>query len=61
MNYLFLTTAFVICFYSTAFAGDPLLWNQWRGPNRDGFYLGNSFPSTLNKDSLQLTWKGLQL
>ncbi|MEI6686535.1 MAG: PQQ-binding-like beta-propeller repeat protein, partial [Planctomycetota bacterium] len=44
-------------FVSFGFTGEPNLWNQWRGPNRDGFHLGNSFPSSLAKESLQLSWK----
>ena len=44
-------------FISFGFAGEPNLWNQWRGPNRDGFHLGNSFPNNLAKESLQLSWK----
>ena len=48
---------FLFIFVSFSFAGEPYLWNQWRGPNRDGLYLGNSFPNNLAKESLQLSWK----
>ena len=48
---------FLFIFVSFSFAGEPYLWNQWRGPKRDGLYLGNSFPNNLAKESLQLSWK----
>ncbi len=44
-------------FASQVFALDPTLWNQWRGPNRDGIYSGISFPSSLSKEALKLTWQ----
>lgn len=50
--------SFMILFSSTTLmAADSTSWNQWRGPSRTGFYLGELFPSNLSKDSLKLSWK----
>jgi len=59
LQYFFPATSLVFLFLivSFGFAGELYLWNQWRGPNRDGLYLGNSFPNNLAKESLQLSWK----
>lgn len=32
-------------------------WAQWRGPTRDGAYVGPAWPQELNEDSLELSWR----
>lgn len=32
------------------------LWSQWRGPHRDGFFIGEEWPSSLQEDQLTLSW-----
>ncbi|MBN2292605.1 MAG: PQQ-binding-like beta-propeller repeat protein [Pirellulales bacterium] len=32
-------------------------WPQWRGPNRDGFISGPSWPDSLAEDRLKLLWR----
>lgn len=33
------------------------LWNQWRGPARDGSVVGVEFPAELNDKTIQKTWR----
>jgi outer membrane protein assembly factor BamB len=33
------------------------VWQQWRGPNRDGQWTGPAWPERLTKDSLQQLWR----
>lgn len=35
----------------------PLLWNQWRGPTRDGQCAGPEWPARLSDGSLKLLWR----
>ena len=33
------------------------VWNQWRGPNRDGHCPGDWWPERLTKDNVQRLWR----
>jgi outer membrane protein assembly factor BamB len=37
-------------------AEPPATWPQWRGPTRDGFVGGPSWPESLGQDHLKLLW-----
>lgn len=32
-------------------------WPQWRGPQRDGIFLGAAWPARLNQENLRLVWR----
>jgi outer membrane protein assembly factor BamB len=32
-------------------------WSQWRGPDRDGRYLGEAWPDSLSENNLRLSWR----
>lgn len=36
---------------------NPNVWQQWRGPSRDGQWTGPAWPERLCKDSLKLLWR----
>lgn len=38
-------------------ADEPAVWNQWRGPTRDGQVHGPEWPATLSGDALQKLWR----
>jgi len=35
----------------------PMVWNQWRGPTRDGQVSGSAWPARLSDGSLKLIWR----
>ncbi len=47
--------ALLLC--SSAFAADPPVWPQWRGPTRDGVVTGPEWPDKLEGDSLKQLWR----
>lgn len=36
---------------------DRPIWNQWRGPNRDGLVSGNDWPDSLDENTLTRIWR----
>ena len=41
----------------TSWGADPAeTWPQWRGPTRDGFVRGTTWPTSLAEDHLKLAW-----
>lgn len=44
-------------FHSAVFAESPEIWNQWRGPSRDGIYTGRPWPAELSEKRLKLNWE----
>ena len=38
-------------------SGQSGLWNQWRGPTRDGQFRGAAWPDRLDDDSLKSAWR----
>ncbi|MBA4189876.1 MAG: pyrrolo-quinoline quinone [Planctomycetaceae bacterium] len=43
--------------YGNASAADPAVWQQWRGPTRDGQVTGTAWPDTLKGDAIKPLWK----
>ena len=42
----------------TSRGADPVeIWPQWRGPTRDGFVRGTTWPTSLAEDHLKLAWR----
>lgn len=35
----------------------PAIWNQWRGPTRDGLVTGSNWPKSLAEDTLTPIWR----
>lgn len=60
----FLTSASVIGAFalpstilrSSGFANDSEAWQNWRGPNRDGMLAGQTWPDSLDENSLKSLW-----
>lgn len=41
---------------SSGFANDSEAWQNWRGPNRDGMLTGQTWPDSLDENSLKSVW-----
>ena len=41
---------------SSGFANDSEAWQNWRGPNRDGMLAGQTWPDSLDENSLKSVW-----
>ena len=37
--------------------GSSSIWDQWRGPSRDGLIRGSNWPTSLSENSLTLLWR----
>ncbi len=46
-----------LCGLAEAPAADTPVWNQWRGPTRDGRVSGPEWPSSLTGEALQQVWR----
>ncbi|MCY2986135.1 MAG: PQQ-like beta-propeller repeat protein [Planctomycetota bacterium] len=45
-----------VCCVSNPLAGDDILWQSWRGPNRDGMLPGAAWPDSLDEKTLRQVW-----
>lgn len=55
---LALTLTLFLGLASTGKAAEPAqTWPQWRGPTRDGFVGGPTWPTSLGQDHLKLMWR----
>ena len=55
----FLTSASItgaFALQSSGFANDSKLWQNWRGPNRDGMLIGETWPDSLDEKTLRSVW-----
>lgn len=50
-------TASVVAVTSTRGTEPAEAWPQWRGPTRDGFVRGTTWPTSLAEDHLRLAWR----
>lgn len=49
-------TAFAIGSVENSILGDDVIWQGWRGPNRDGLLRGAQWPESLDEKSLRFRW-----
>ncbi|WP_166831784.1 PQQ-binding-like beta-propeller repeat protein [Thalassoroseus pseudoceratinae] len=53
----FLLFVVLICSCVSQVRGQDGMWNQWRGPNRDGIVPGDNWPDSLSEDVLTRSWR----
>lgn len=51
----------ILVFACPAFATEPTIWPQWRGPSRDGQVTAPAWPDTLKPEILKPLWRVAEL